>query len=101
MTTNMRNQNRDAEPNFPQRLQELVEEYGSRYGLSKASGIAISTLQAYEAGSNPGLEALVALARAANVGFDWLLTGRGEKRPAGTLPGALLADVVMVDLYRS
>jgi transcriptional regulator with XRE-family HTH domain len=95
-----RNRNGDAEPNFPRRLQELVDEYGSRYALAKASGIAISTLQAYEAGSNPGLEALVSLARTGNVSFDWLLTGRGEKRPVGILPGALLADVVLIDQYQ-
>ena len=94
------NHDRGGKPNFPRRLQELAEEYGSRYALSKATGIAISTLQAYEAGSNPGLEALVSLARTANVTFDWLLTGLGEKRPVGIPSGATLADVIMVDQYR-
>ena len=44
---------------FANRLQKLIREYGSRYALAKASGIAQSTLQSYEAGSKPGMEALV------------------------------------------
>jgi hypothetical protein len=78
----------------------VIAEFGSRYALSKASGIAISTLQAHEAGSKPGLDALVALARTGNLSFDWLLTGKGEKRPSGLLSGASLADVVMVNQYQ-
>jgi hypothetical protein len=46
MTTARRNQDRDPESDFPRRLQELIKEFRSRYALSKASGIAISTLQA-------------------------------------------------------
>ena len=42
----------------------------------------------------------MSLARTGNVSLDWLMTGRGEKRPAGMIPGALLADVVMVDRYQ-
>jgi hypothetical protein len=47
-----RGQEPDSEAHFSPRLEELVAEFGSRYALSKASGIAVSTLQAYEAGSN-------------------------------------------------
>ncbi len=47
-----RGQELDSESHFSPRLQELVAEFGSRYALSKAGGIAVSTLQAYEAGSN-------------------------------------------------
>src|SRR6267378_2046728 len=100
MTPARRNPDRDPESDFPRRLQELTEEFRSRYALSKASGIAVSTLQAYEAGSKPGLDALVFLARTGNVSLDWLLTGKGEKRPTGILPGAQLADVIMVDQYQ-
>jgi transcriptional regulator with XRE-family HTH domain len=100
MTPARRNHDRDPDSDFPRRLQDLIEEFRSRYALSKASGIAISTLQAYEAGSKPGLDALVSLARTGNVSLDWLLTGKGEKRPTGTLPGAQLADVIMVDQYQ-
>jgi len=100
MSTARHNQDRDPESDFPRRLQELTEEFRSRYALSKASGIAVSTLQAYEAGSKPGLDALVSLARTGNVSLDWLLTGKGEKRPSGMLPGVALADVIMVDQYQ-
>ena len=100
MTAAQRHQERDSESDFRPRLQELIAEFGSRYALAKASTIAISTLQAYEAGSKPGLNALVSLARTGNVSLDWLLTGKGEKRPTGMLPGSLLADVIMVDQYQ-
>jgi hypothetical protein len=100
MTATRRHQEPDSESDFRQRLHELIMEFGSRYALSKASGIAISTLQAYEVGSKPGLDALVSLARTGNVSLDWLLTGKGEKRPSGMLPGNLLADVIMVDQYQ-
>ncbi len=100
MKTSGRGQELDSEPHFAPRLHELVAEFGSRYALSKASGIAVSTLQGYEAGSKPGLDALLSLARTGNVSLDWLMTGSGEKRPTGMIPGALLADVVMVDQYQ-
>jgi transcriptional regulator with XRE-family HTH domain len=100
MATARRNPAQESEPDFSRRLQELIDEFGSRYALSKASGIAISTLQAYEAGSKPGMDALISLARTGNVGLDWLLTGKGEKRPTGIVPGASLADVVLVDQHQ-
>src|ERR1700738_754936 len=84
---------------FAHRLRQLTQEFGSRYALAKASAIPASTLQGYEAGAKPGMEALLTLARVGNVDLNWLLTGEGEIRPAGLLPGAALADVVMVDQY--
>jgi transcriptional regulator with XRE-family HTH domain len=84
---------------FARRLAQIIAEYGSRYALAKASGIPASTLQKYALGSKPGMDALVTLARVANVDLDWLLTGQGQMRGAGQLPGAALADVVMVDQY--
>ncbi len=84
---------------FADRLVQLIAEYGSRYALAKASGIPVSTLQNYALGSKPGMDALATLARVGNVDATWLLTGRGSMRGAGQLPGAVLADVVMVDQY--
>lgn len=84
---------------FPARLRRVTQEFGSRYALAKASEIPASTLQSYELGSKPGMDALVTLAKVANVDVRWLLTGEGEMRSAGTLPGASLADVIMVDQY--
>src|ERR1700732_4003792 len=81
---------------FAARLAQIIAEYGSRYALAKASGIPVTTLQKYTLGTKPGMDALVTLARSANVDLDWLLTGRGQMRGAGQLPGAALADVVMV-----
>ncbi|MGA7873702.1 MAG: helix-turn-helix transcriptional regulator [Candidatus Binatus sp.] len=84
---------------FSERLKKVTAEFGSRYALAKASGIPASTLQSYEAGSKPGMDALATLARVANVDINWLLSGKGEMRPAGLLSGAVLADVLMVDQY--
>jgi hypothetical protein len=84
---------------FADRLAQLTAEYGSRYALAKASRIPVTTLQNYALGSRPGIDALVTLARVGNVDLTWLLTGRGQMRGIGQLPGAALADVVMVDQY--
>ncbi len=86
---------------FADRLALLIAEYGSRYALAKASGIPVSTLQNYALGSKPGMDILATLARVGNVDATWLLTGKGTMRGAGQLPGAALADLVMVDQYDS
>ena len=84
---------------FAARFALLVKEFGSRYRLSKASGVSESTLQQYgEQEVPPRGDILLKLARAANVSFEWLATGKGEMRPAGLLPGVAFADVVMVEL---
>jgi transcriptional regulator with XRE-family HTH domain len=84
---------------FATRLRQLISEFGSRYALAKSSGIAQSTLQSYETGSKPGMEALVRLAQVGNVDLNWLLNGKDEMRPTGVLPGAAFADILMVDQY--
>jgi helix-turn-helix protein len=88
-----------ATTTFPRRLKLLAAEFGSRYALAKSSRIPASTLQSYEAGSKPGIDALTKLARAANVDLNWLATGDGKMRPEGLPSGASLADVVVVDQY--
>ena len=96
------NRERAEEPettDFPERLRQVIAEYGSRYALAKISGIPASTLQSYEAGSKPGMDVLTTLARVGNVDLSWLLTGKGEIRPAGLPSGALTADFVVVDQY--
>jgi transcriptional regulator with XRE-family HTH domain len=93
------NKKSPAMPDFGERLRQVAREYGSRYALAKATSIPASTLQSYEAGSNPGAHALLRLARIANVDLNWLLTGKGQIRPTGLIPGAALADVLMVDQY--
>jgi hypothetical protein len=86
---------------FAERFAILVDEFGSRYRLSKASRVPESTLQQYTQRTGnlpPRADILTKLARAANVSAEWLATGKGEMRPAGLMPGAELADVVMVEL---
>jgi transcriptional regulator with XRE-family HTH domain len=87
---------------FAERFAILVDEFGIRYRLSKASRVPESTLQQYTQRTGnllpPRADILIKLARAANVSAEWLATGKGEMRPAGLMPGAELADVVMVEL---
>jgi hypothetical protein len=99
-TTDNRSTAATAERTFTKRLQLLIQEFGSRYALAKSSGIPSSTLQSYEAGSIPGMHALLTLAQVGNVDLNWLMTGNGEMRPVGLQPGALLKDVLMVDQYK-
>jgi len=84
---------------FSERLKRITKEFRSRYALAKASGIPASTLQSYEAGSKPGMDALVRLAQVGNVDLNWLVRGTGEMRPTGMLSGAIFADILMVDQY--
>jgi transcriptional regulator with XRE-family HTH domain len=86
---------------FAERFALLVAEFGSRYRLSKAAGVPESTLQQYAQQTSdlpPRADILLKLAQAANVSVEWLATGKGEMRPAGLMPGSLLADIVMVEL---
>ena len=85
---------------FAGRLHQVIQEFGSRSALAKVSGIPGSTLQDYEGGSKPGIDALLRLARIANLDLNWLIAGEGEKRPKGTLAGGLLADVLVVSQYQ-
>ena len=89
----------DRPTDFADRLRALTREFGSRYALAKATGIPASTLQGYEAGAKPGMEALLTLARVGNVDVRWLMTGEGTMRAPGTLSGAGLADVLLVEQY--
>ncbi len=91
--------NKSTTSDFPKRLKQLIGEYGSRTRLAKATGIPGSTLQGYEAGAKPGLDVLATLARVGNVDLNWLVTGKGAIRPVGLVPGALMADIVMIDQY--
>ena len=97
--TNNRSTAATVDGSFAERLQLLIQEFRSRYALAKSSGIASSTLQSYEAGSKPGMDALLTLAQVANVDLNWLMTGHGEMRPVGLTSGAHLKDVLMVDQY--
>jgi transcriptional regulator with XRE-family HTH domain len=86
--------------NFTERLHILAREFGTRKALAKACGIPASTLQSYENGSQPGIDALLKIARATNADLTWLMTGEGKIRPEGLLPGSLFADLLLVDLFQ-
>jgi hypothetical protein len=94
-----RSTGRHSDKTFAERLRLLSKEFGSRYALAKSSGIPSSTLQAYEGGAKPGMDALLVLARVANVDLNWLMTGKGKMRPAGLQSGAFLKDFLIVDQY--
>jgi hypothetical protein len=86
---------------FAERFAILIDEFGSRYRLSKASRVPESTLQQYSRKEGilpPRTDILMKLARAANVSAEWLATGKGEMRPAGFVSGAELADLVLIEL---
>lgn len=69
-------------------LGKSAEEFAS------GAGIPVSTYRKYEAGTrSPGEEALGALARAAGVSADWLLSGRGLKNPMAQI--GLARDAVV------
>ncbi len=93
------NRESQLDAKFEVRLRRIIAEFGSRNGLSKASGIPASTLQGYEAGAMPGMDALMRLARVGNIDLNWLITGKGEIRPPGLISGAALSDIVMVCQY--
>jgi transcriptional regulator with XRE-family HTH domain len=96
---NRRSRNGQRRSYFAVRFTLLVKEFGSRYGLAKASGVPESTLQQYANQElPPRSDILIKLAHAANVSIEWLATGQGEMRAAGQLPGATFADVAMVEL---
>ena len=89
----------DQNEQFDLRLRRIIAEFGSRNALAKATGIPASTLQGYEAGAKPGMDALIRLAQVGNVDLNWLVTGRGDIRSSGQISGAAFADIVMVNQY--
>lgn len=63
------------------RIQECAEIVGSGNELSRLTGIPRRTLEYYLKGREPRAAQLLAIARAANVSLDWLITGEGGRRP--------------------
>jgi phage repressor protein C with HTH and peptisase S24 domain len=70
------------------RLSVVADEVGSRRQLSKLTGIGESRLYRFLSGESiPNAEALLAIARGANISLDWLLTGEGNMRPQPSWAG--------------
>jgi len=66
-------------------------------GFSKSSGISESVLRRYLSGdSDPGMKALIAIARVSNVNVLWLATGEGPMRPGDA---ALDGEFALVPRY--
>ncbi|MBF0187021.1 MAG: helix-turn-helix transcriptional regulator [Magnetococcales bacterium] len=62
----------------------------SAFSFAKKCGITDSLLRSYLAGrSSPGLYKLEAIAKNSNVSLDWLVLGRGPKRPDGGDEGSV------------
>jgi phage repressor protein C with HTH and peptisase S24 domain len=62
---------------FVDRLRLISERMGSASALVRQAGISHSGFQKYLAGAEPTRKVLIALANAAGVDLQWLMTGRG------------------------
>lgn len=60
---------------FPRRLKECIGER-SVHSFATACGLSDSLIRKYLAGSLPGLDKVVIIAREAGVSVEWLATGR-------------------------
>lgn len=74
------------------RIREIVHEHGGPSLLARAAGLSPSTISQYlsdEKGraSEPGVNALIKLARAAKVRIEWLATGAPPKHYDEPPPG--------------
>lgn len=66
-----------APDDFVDRLRLIAERMGSASALVRRAGISHSGFQKYLAGAEPTRKVLIALADAAGVDLQWLITGRG------------------------
>lgn len=70
----------------------------SGLAFAQKCGFSDSLLRKYLAGSIPGADKLVAIARAGGVSVDWLATGEGPMRPEGREPAAPPLDEALLEL---
>ena len=75
----MTNSDLDEHAAFVERLRQITS---STAALSKASGISGATIYAWQHGSEPSRDKLIAIADATGVSVEWLATGRGSKTPS-------------------
>jgi len=69
-------------PGFSERL-ELAIGSESINAFAKKAGIGESLIRNYiKKGTTPGLDKVIAIAKAADVSLDWLVLGKGTMRPA-------------------
>jgi transcriptional regulator with XRE-family HTH domain len=87
------------------RIRQIADEHGGPSILARAAGLAPSTVTQYLSvregrRSEPGVAALIKLAKAANVSVNWLATGEGPKNANNPLPEGYFA-VPFFDLRAS
>lgn len=76
----------EADGGFIGRLRALVGLLGSASALARKAGISQSGLHRYLSGGEPTRKVLVALARAADVNLQWLMTGQGPMESSAGAP---------------
>jgi len=81
---------------FSGRVRIAIDDESVR-GFAQRAGIAPTTLQDILNGSLPRLDTLLAIASAANVGIEWLATGKGEMRPASAELARIDRDLARLD----
>ncbi|PYD48498.1 LexA family transcriptional regulator [Novacetimonas pomaceti] len=75
-----------------QRLKQAVKDAGGNRQVSERSGIPFGTLNAYLAGREMKVSALISLARACDVPLDWLAEGKGEPQAGNAMTSIPLAS---------
>jgi transcriptional regulator with XRE-family HTH domain len=69
---------------FGERMQKIADNTGGITSISKKTGISPRSIKGYIDGDNdPSRKKLIALAEAADVSIEWLVTGCGPMRPQG------------------
>jgi len=65
------------------RLRHAAKLCGGIRALGKKSGVQERTLASWLAGTEPKSRGIAAVAKAAGVSLEWLITGAGEEQPSG------------------
>lgn len=73
----------DSNHDFIVRFRECCEEAGSVARLAERIGVHKNTLRKYSQGTEPPRHNILKIADACNVSVEWLVCGRGPKRPEG------------------
>lgn len=93
-----------GEDRFIERLRLLIDKVGSANALAKSAGVSQSGFQRYLAGGQPTRKVLIALAQAAQVDLQWLMTGRGDPQrtddPHFALDGSI-RSLTRLPLYKN
>lgn len=71
----------DSNHDFIVRFRACCEEAGSIARLSEQIGVHKNTLRKYGQGTEPPRHNILKIADACNVSIEWLVSGRGAKRP--------------------